>query len=194
MREHGVLRRILIVYSETAPRLLSDPGSVDVQALAEAASLFRAFGEDYHERQLEERFLFPELKRSGGEAGGLIDTLLAQHQRGREITDYILATVQGGSVASGEAERLAGALQSMNRMYEAHAAFEDTIVFPAWKETVPSKRLEELAEKFEEIEHEQFGEDGFDEAVRRVRSVEQRLKIGDLGDFTAPATGGNTVI
>jgi len=187
MREHGVLRRILVAYAETAPRLARDPAAVDAGALREAATLFRQFGEDYHERELEERFLFPELKRAGGEAGGLIDTLLAQHRRGREVTDYLLQVTQGGSISVPNAEPVSRALLAMNRMYEAHAALEDTVVFPAWKETMAPDRLHELAETFEEIEHRQFGEDGFDEAVRRVRSIEQRLGIANLADFTAPA-------
>lgn len=187
MREHGVLRRLLIIYAETGSRLARDPAGLDAGALREAAVLFREFGEDYHERELEERFLFPELKRAGGEAGGLVDTLLAQHRRGREVTDYILQTVRGGSIATASASPLSQALTAMNRMYEAHAAWEDTIVFPAWKEAMPPERLHELGEQFEEIEHQQFGEDGFDEAVRRVRSIEQRLGLDDLADFTAPA-------
>jgi len=190
MREHGVLRRILIVYQETAFRLARDPARIDAAALGDAATLFRQFGEDYHERGLEERFLFPELQQSGGEAGGLVDTLLAQHQRGREITDYVLQTLRGGSIATAAAEPLSRALLTMNRMYEAHAAWEDTVVFPAWKELMEPARLRELAETFEEIEHQQFGEDGFDEAIRRVRSIEQRLGVADLASFTAPATSG----
>ena len=45
MREHGVLRRTLIVYAELVPRLRARPETVDAGALAEAAVLFRTFGE-----------------------------------------------------------------------------------------------------------------------------------------------------
>lgn len=185
MREHGVLRRILIAYAETARRLARNPGQVDAGALADAANLFRQFGEDYHERSLEERYIFSEIRRAGGEAGGLVDTLVTQHQRGREVTDFILDAVRGGSIGTANAEPLGRALLAVNRMYEAHTAWEDTIVFPAWKKAVAPARLAELAEVFEELEHKQFGEDGFDQAVRRVGSIEQRLGLTDLGAFTA---------
>lgn len=190
MREHGVLRRILIVYDQTAPRLTRDAAGIDTSALRDAAILFRQFGEDYHERALEERFLFPELQKSDGEASGLVDTLLAQHQRGREITDYILQTLSDGSIVTAAAEPLSRALLAMKRMYEAHSAWEDTVVYSAWKQVMEPNRLHELAETFEEIEHQQFGDDGFDEAVRRVRSIEQRLGVANLASFTAPATSG----
>ncbi|UIJ47220.1 hypothetical protein LZK98_09870 [Sphingomonas cannabina] len=54
----------MIVYAETSPRLVREAAGIDTGALREAAALFRAFGEDYHERNLEEGFLFPELRRS----------------------------------------------------------------------------------------------------------------------------------
>jgi hypothetical protein len=57
MREHGVLRRALLVYA--APKLRTDPASISPAALHQTAVLFRNFGEDYHERRLEEAFYFP---------------------------------------------------------------------------------------------------------------------------------------
>ena len=54
MREHGILRRALLVYQESAMRLRQDAASVPPDALEKAANLFRVFGEDYHERKLEE--------------------------------------------------------------------------------------------------------------------------------------------
>jgi hypothetical protein len=71
-------------------------------------------------------------------------------------------------------------------MYQAHAAFEDTVVFPAWKKTQSKQRLEELAEKFEDIEKERFGKDGFEEAVERISKVEQAFGLADLAVYTAP--------
>jgi hypothetical protein len=50
MREHGVLRRALLVYFLTARKLRTNPQDVRPQALHQTATLFRRFGEDYHER------------------------------------------------------------------------------------------------------------------------------------------------
>lgn len=41
MREHGILRRILIVYRETAPKLVANTAAVDAAALASAVSNVR---------------------------------------------------------------------------------------------------------------------------------------------------------
>jgi len=185
MREHGVLRRTLIVYSELSNRLRAGDGQVEPAALADAAKLFREFGEQYHERRLEEQYIFPEVRKAGGPNEKLVEVLLAQHQRGREITEYLYGIGSAGQIDT-QGEALARALTAMARMYEAHSAWEDTIIFPAWKRTQSKSRLDELAEKFEEIEHQQFGKDGFEDALERIARIEQTLGLSDLGFYTAP--------
>jgi hypothetical protein len=44
-----------------------------------------------------------------------------------------------------------------------------------------------MNDKFEDIEHEQFGADGFEDAVKQISEIESELGLGDLGFFTAPA-------
>jgi hemerythrin-like domain-containing protein len=186
MREHGVLRRTLIVYAEVSSRLRTLSGNIDPIALADAAKLFREFGEDYHEHTLEEQYVFPEVRKAGGPNEKLVEILLHQHQRGREITDYLYRVGSRGRIGS-DAEPLAIVLASMVRMYQPHAAWEDTVIFPTWKKSQSKSRLDELAEKFEEIEHERFGKDGFDEALKRIERVERALGLSELGAYTAPA-------
>ena len=48
MREHGVLRRALLVYQESAVKLRANAASISPDALQKTAKLFRAFGEEYH--------------------------------------------------------------------------------------------------------------------------------------------------
>ena len=101
MREHGVLRRALLVYTESVPKIRANPGTIPADALMRTAKLFRSFGEDYHERKLEEAYIFPAIKKAGGPAAGYADVLKAQHDRGREVTEYILAVT--GKEALGRA-------------------------------------------------------------------------------------------
>jgi hemerythrin-like domain-containing protein len=184
MREHGVLRRILIVYSETARRIRQGPSSGTYEPINKAADLFRQFGENYHEKALEETYIFPAVSKAGGEASAYPAVLIAQHRRGREITDYISAATNGKGPV--DTRRLASAMRAFVRMYRAHAAREDTIVFPAWKQTMSEEQLDEMGEKFEDIEHQQFGEDGFEKAVRQIAAIEKQLGLADLSQFTAP--------
>jgi hemerythrin-like domain-containing protein len=186
MREHGVIRRAILAYRDMAAKLRAKPASLDPELLRRTATMFRTFGEDYHEKKLEETHIFPTIKKAGGPAAAYVDVLIAQHQRGRELTDYILATAGKGAIATGDAETLARVLDSVELMYEHHAAREDTVVFPAWKDALSAHQLDEMGETFEEIEHRQFGKDGFEDAVTQIALIEQALGITDLSRFTAP--------
>jgi hemerythrin-like domain-containing protein len=186
MREHGVIRRAILVYRDMAAKLRTKPASLDPELLRRTATMFRTFGEDYHEKKLEETHIFPTIKKAGGPAAAYVDVLIAQHQRGRELTDYILATVGKGALATGDAETLARVLDSVELMYEHHAAREDTVVFPAWKDALSARQLDEMGETFEEIEHQQFGKDGFEDAAAKIALIEQALGITDISRFTAP--------
>jgi hemerythrin-like domain-containing protein len=182
MREHGVLRRAILVFRACAGRLTAGQ-IVDAQALHRAAQLFRNFGEDYHEKKLEEDNIFPQVKKAGGEAAALVDVLLIQHRRGREIISYVLDATNGSTFDN---KVMANALQSFELMYEHHAAREDTILFPAWKKAIGAHEVEEMGDRFEDIEKAQFGGDGFDMAVKQIGEIEQALGLSNLAAFTAP--------
>lgn len=186
MREHGVLRRALLVYTTAAANLHINPTSIPPDSLQKTAKLFRAFGEEYHEKKLEETYIFPAVKQAGGEAASYADILVTQHNRGREITDYIINVTQGAKLGASNAEDLVKALEAFVLMYRNHAAREDTIIFPAWKQTLTAQQLDEMNEKFEDIEHEQFGEDGFEDAVKQISAIESSLGLSDIAQFTAP--------
>ena len=171
MREHGVIRRVLVVYRECATRLRAAPSAPVGEALQRAAALMRKFGEDYHEKQLEEAHVFPALAKTP--VAATAQTLLAQHQRGREITDLVS---RGGADPK--------TLEAFARMYEEHAAIEDTIVFPAWKKTLTKKQLSEIGELFEDLERKALGKDGFEGAVAQIAEIEKSLGI-DLATLTA---------
>ncbi len=188
MREHGILRRALFVYRESAAKLKVDAAAVPLDALEKTAQLFRVFGEDYHEKKLEEALIFPVIKKFRGAAVQQVDTLIVQHARGREITDYILSVTKAESVSANAAGALASAMESFARMYEYHSAIEDTVVFPTWKGLLGEAELDELGAKFEEIEADHFGDsNGFESAVSRMDEIEASLGLNNLGALTAPA-------
>jgi len=184
MREHGVLRRCLLVYQGSVAKLRGNAAAVPPDALQKTAKLFRTFGEEYHEKQLEETHIFPAIQKAGGIAAAYIGVLNAQHQRGREITDYIISATAAPKI--GSVQEFARNLEAFARMYEHHAAVEDTIIFPAWKQTMTKDQLDAISDRFEEIEHQQFGKDGYEDAVKQMADIEASLGLADLGQFTAP--------
>jgi hemerythrin-like domain-containing protein len=177
MREHGVLRRILLVYGESARRLDGNQ-PLPAGTLERAAQLVRAFVEDYHERD-EEEFVFPPLRKAG-KLGDLIATLIAQHQAGRKLT----AEIQKLAPQSASSRKpLAHALRQFIRMYEPHAAREDTVLFPAFAGVVGKKELARLQELFEKKE-QALPLGNFEKMVDEVAKLEQSLGIYELAQFT----------
>jgi hemerythrin-like domain-containing protein len=186
MREHGIIRRALFVYAEASRRARKDPSSIPLTHLADTARLFRQFAEDYHEHALEEDHIFPVVRKLSGPVAQLPDVLLAQHQRGREITDYIQRIGAGSSLAGSEAERFATTLDAFIAMYGPHAAREDTELFPAWKAALGEKAYDEMGEKFEDLEKKMFGRDGFEDALGRITRIEAAFGLSDLAAVTPP--------
>ena len=185
MREHGLLERILLVYEESAVRL--DGGrELPPEVLVGGAGIVRRFVEDYHEK-LEEDFVFPRLERAQ-KLAELVATLRTQHRSGRRLTDAITRLASKASIAAEASRReLTAALRAFIRMYRPHAAREDTVLFPAFREVVSKHEYDELGEQFEHKEHELFGKEGFTGMVAAVARLERDLGIDDLATFTPRA-------
>lgn len=179
MQEHGVLERILLVYDEAMLRL-DGSRPLDPAIIVGSAQIVRRFVEDYHEK-LEEQFLFPRLEKLGKERE-LVATLKAQHEKGRQLTDAILATALAKTGV--DATTLSAQLRSFVRMYRPHASREETVLFPAFRKMLDKDSYHELGERFEEREHELFGENGFDDFVAQLAKIETALEIHDLAMFT----------
>ena len=123
MREHGVLKRVLLVYDEVSRRIRAK-SDFPPQTVTDSAKIIRDFIENYHEK-LEEDYLFPRFRKAG-KLVELVDLLLAQHQAGRRVTERILATVPALKTEQ-DREQLAGDLHAFVRMYAPHEAREDTV-------------------------------------------------------------------
>src|SRR6185436_18787985 len=181
MREHGLLKRVLLVYDEVHRRI---GANVDFapETVAAGARIIRAFIEEYHE-ELEERHLFPRF-RSHHTLVDLVDVLGEQHRAGRRVTERILVLATGGLKGADDKKELAVSLASFVRMYAPHEAREDTVLFPALRGLVSANEYDALGETFENEEHKKFGQDGFEKMVDRVAGLEKTLDIYDLKQFT----------
>ncbi|HET6613569.1 MAG TPA: hemerythrin domain-containing protein [Kofleriaceae bacterium] len=175
MQEHGILERILLIYDEATRRIAAGE-ALDVSVVARAADIVHRFVEDYHEK-LEETFVFPRLEAAHRQTE-LVATLRLQHQRGRDVTDEIAGLATGSG-----SPKLAAAMTRFARMYRPHAAREDTVLFPAFRDLLGRDAYRELGEQFEDQEHERFGEDGFAKTVAEVATLETTLGIFDLTQF-----------
>jgi len=182
MREHGVLKRVLLIYEEAIRRMTANQ-ELPVETVADSAKIIRNFIEDYHEK-LEENFLFPRFEKAG-KLTDLVKTLRDQHQAGRRVTDLTLGLAKQSTIKNAdERAQLADSLRQFIRMYNPHEAREDTVLFPAFRKIVSANEYASLGEDFEKKEHELFGEDGFEKMVDKVTNIEKKLGIYELAQFT----------
>lgn len=184
MREHGVLRRVLLIYEEVDRRNRNrDPR---MAALAEAAGLIKSFVEDYHEK-LEESQVFPRFEKAG-KLTDLTVVLRTQHDEGRRVTAQI-RQIACGSRADyvSQTATLSNLIRRFIRMYRPHAAREDTVLFPGLSRLVGPAEYRKMGDQFEDRERELFGEHGFETVVGKVARIEKSLGIYDLAQFTPRA-------
>lgn len=186
MREHGVLHRILLIYCDILSRLRGekpyDPFLVYTATL-ETANIAKKFIEDYHQ-VLEEQYIFPEFQKDL-QYTQLINTLLQQHSAARCLTVKILQLLTlSYTIGTPQYVQLMQLLMLYIRMYEPHSAREDTVIFPAFHNLVSEETFMQLGEKFEEIEEQKFGANGFQSIVQQVAQIEQALGIYSLDQFT----------
>ena len=183
MREHGLLRRALLIYETCATRLHRKQ-PVEAVLLHDTASIIRKFVEQYHEK-MEEDYLFPRFRKANREVE-LVSTLLEQHRVGRTVTDKVISlTANSANLNDASTQQaLAHHLDWFLYLYRPHAAREDTILFPALHDIVTAREYDLLGDQFEDIEHKQIGEHGFEDMLGRIADTEKKLGIYDLAQFS----------
>jgi hemerythrin-like domain-containing protein len=182
MQEHGVLRRLLLIYDDVASRLHQGQ-KFPLQALKDATGLIRSFVEDYHEKD-EEEYLFTRFNKTG-KLVELVKVLYQQHQAGRQLTAHLQASLTPDLLNQPAARlQVASYLRAFTRMYRPHAAREDTELYPAFRSVISPKEFMTLGETFEDKEEKLFGKNGFEKIVGQVADLEKQLGIYQLEQFT----------
>jgi hemerythrin-like domain-containing protein len=182
MQEHGVLKRLLLIYGEGIRRIDANQ-DLPPEAIEKSAKLVRSFVEEYHEKQ-EEDWVFPRLQKANKEVD-TVRILLEQHRAGRKVTDRIITLATAAALRDPDRRHeIAARMADFIRMYAVHEAREDTVVFPAFRDLVSKREYDSLGEQFERNEHAHFGADGFDLAVDQVTVIEKSLGIFELSQFT----------
>ena len=99
-----------------------------------------------------------------------------QHEAGRKITAKIVTANHEASIR----DDLAG----YARMMRAHAAREDTVLFPALHRITAPKELRRLGRVLADRERALFGDDSHARVNARIAGIEERFGLNDLGRAT----------
>lgn len=182
MREHGVLDRVLLIYEEIMRRIDKNV-PFSTKTLEQAVNIIKTFIEEYHEK-MEENYLFPLFEKHKTEVR-LVRTLKLQHARGREITGKIKNILASKTeLDQRQKKTIKGLLQQFITMYRPHESRENTVLFPKVRGLMSEKEFKEMGEKFDDIEHQLFGKNGYQNMVDKVAALEKELGIYNLEQFT----------
>ena len=184
MQEHGVLKRVLLIYQESLARMTSGQ-QAPMPAIHDSAEIIHDFIEGFHE-SMEEGYVFPMLRKAG-QLVSTVDTLLVQHARGRQLTQVILAGSSNPN--ANNMKQVSAAMTAFVRMYQPHEAREDTVVFPRFRAISTPDQLNQLGATIADLQRQQFGPNAFTDYVAKVAAIEQGLGIYDLNRFTPAAPG-----
>lgn len=191
MTDHGLLKRILLIYREASHRLRTGD-TLDPNTVFHSAQIVHDYIESFHEG-IEEGFIFPTLVKTNTLAD-TVRTLLVQHDRGRKITVAIIGatsamamngmpTAPGLRTAAGRAQ-VAGWLDAFVTMYEPHEAREDTEVFPAFRQVTTDRQFALISEQVAEAQHRDYGDNAITHFLEQIAGIEKQLGIHDLSSFT----------
>ena len=151
MEEHQVIEGVLGTL-EGAALAVEQNKNVRPGFFLDAADFIRGFADGCHHRK-EENVLFKAMSASGIPVqGGPIGVMLAEHERGRELTRAMRAGAEkwqnGDETGRLEALKAVNAYAALLRQ---HIAKENTILFPMADRTIPRAAQDQVAADFERV-------------------------------------------
>jgi hemerythrin-like domain-containing protein len=179
--EHGQLTRILLAVNN----VLMAEGNItktNLGPISQACKLIRQSVVDHH-MKIEEEQVYPKFENT--ELADCASTLKTQHIEARKLLARMESLSKSGTVKDrSEMEELKRTFNDFKDMLTAHAAFEETVLFPVMEGTWSQKDLKNLRETQEEDEKKLMGDDAAEKLYGMLTSLESSCGITGLRDYT----------
>jgi hemerythrin-like domain-containing protein len=152
-----------------------ESGQVDGRWVREFVEFSRGFTDRCHHLK-EERHLFQHLHaRSPDETQALIDSMLAEHEGGRERVRRLLEHLEAAEAGDETATALvAEQLSAYSQLLRSHIAKENNVLFPLADRVLTEDDRSALDEAFEQVEREEMGSGEHE----RLHALAERLTEG----------------
>jgi hemerythrin-like domain-containing protein len=179
--EHGQLTRILLAVDN----VLRPEGSIpkaNLGPINQACTMIRQAVVDHH-MKIEEELIYPKFE--GTELEDCASILKTQHIEARKLLGRMESLAKSGTVkSSGDMDELKQCFNDFKDMLTAHAAFEETVVFPFMEGNWSEKELNSLREAQESDEKKLMGDDAVQKTFDNLTSLESSCGVTGLRDYT----------
>jgi hemerythrin-like domain-containing protein len=176
LQEHGILRRILLVYDEFLSQLESAETAPPIGAVIDTTTLLQSYVQGYHE-VIEETYVFPVVEKIPS-MQGLVSTLRRQHALARQLSTDVIV-----SARMADLKRLTTTLDALVLLYQAHTAWEDTDLTIALRDVLTPEGSRELLGKIHRVERDVFGPRAEAHALTQIVEIERQFDVHGPAEF-----------
>jgi hemerythrin-like domain-containing protein len=179
--EHGQLTRILLAMG-TVLRAEGSITKTNLGPINQACKMIRQSVVDHH-MKIEEENVYPRFENT--ELADCASVLKTQHVEARKLLAHMESLSKAGTLKDrSEMEELKRTFNDFKDMITAHAAFEETVLFPVMEGTWSQKDLKNLREMQDEDEKKLMGDNAAEELYGMLTSLESSCGITGLRDYT----------
>ena len=130
--EHGQLTRILLAMDKTL-KAAGSSTKANLAPIKQACQMMKQSVVDHH-MKIEEKDIYPQFENT--ELADFVATLKSQHNEARKLVARMDELSKTGNVRDkSEMEELKKAFNDFKEMITAHAAWEETVLFPVMEGT-----------------------------------------------------------
>ena len=181
-REHALLTRLLIAVDNVVNNAVEDR-NMDLTPINNASNVIRRVVADHH-MAFEEQNIYPRMEQIDY-LSSMIETMEGQHDDARVINKMVLDMTRGGKIrGKTEMDELVLLTKSFKDMITAHAAWEETIIFPAMYDLLPERDMSDINKKFMGSGRKLLGGEGPVKLYRTLDDIEKAAGTHDLSSFT----------
>jgi hemerythrin-like domain-containing protein len=179
--EHGQLTRILLAMDKTLKAAGGNP-KASLAPIKQACQMIKQSVVDHH-MKIEEKDIYPQFEKT--ELADFAAALKSQHMEARKLVARMDALSKTGNVRDkSEMEELNKAFNDFKDMITAHAAWEETVLFPVMEGTWSKEDLKDLREKEKQDEKKLLGKDAAEKVYNMLADLEKSCGISSVSDFT----------
>ncbi|HUL62581.1 MAG TPA: hemerythrin domain-containing protein [Methanocella sp.] len=178
--EHAMLDRILLAMDKTL--MAGTSPKADLSPIDQACDMIKQVV-DQHHMKIEEEEIYPKFADTG--LSDFVATLESQHDDMRRLVARMADLSKTGAVRDrSEMDELKRDFDNFHKMVMAHAAWEESVLFPAMLGTWSEDELNDLRETQEEHEKKLLGKDAVKKVTGMLLDLESAAGITDVSDFT----------